>query len=97
MDTSQGDGEIPPTQPSDDVAFSVSSLEKGSEEAAPPLNGNDGNGGLEKAPNAVNPAPPAMHPEEGLRGWAVVAGGFCALFVSFGWINCAPPSSLPEI
>lgn len=27
-------------------------------------------------------------PDGGLEAWAVVAGGFCAVFASFGWINC---------
>ncbi|KAL1988396.1 hypothetical protein VTN96DRAFT_10079 [Rasamsonia emersonii] len=47
---------------------------------------------LEKAENAanVNAGPPAMSPppDGGLQAWLVVLGGFCVLFVSFGWINC---------
>lgn len=27
-------------------------------------------------------------PDGGIEAWAVVAGGFCAVFASFGWINC---------
>ncbi|KAM0347549.1 hypothetical protein ACHAP4_011312 [Fusarium culmorum] len=27
-------------------------------------------------------------PDGGLEAWSVVAGGFCAVFASFGWINC---------
>lgn len=27
-------------------------------------------------------------PEGGLKAWLAVMGAFCALFVSFGWINC---------
>jgi hypothetical protein len=46
----------------------------------------------EKAGNQVNvnPSPPTMSPppDGGLEAWSVVAGGFCVLFVSFGWINC---------
>ncbi|KKK22057.1 hypothetical protein AOCH_005620 [Aspergillus ochraceoroseus] len=34
---------------------------------------------------AVRDGPP---PDGGLRAWWTVAGGFCGLFVSFGWINC---------
>lgn len=32
-------------------------------------------------------------PDGGLRAWLVVLGGFCCLFVSFGWINCKYNSS----
>jgi hypothetical protein len=28
------------------------------------------------------------HPDGGLQAWAVVLGGFCCLFCSFGWTNC---------
>jgi hypothetical protein len=31
----------------------------------------------------------SMPPDGGLQAWLVVAGGFCSLFVSFGWINCS--------
>lgn len=27
-------------------------------------------------------------PDGGLQAWLVVLGGFCAIFCSFGWINC---------
>jgi len=27
-------------------------------------------------------------PDGGLKAWSVVAGSFCAVFASFGWINC---------
>lgn len=27
----------------------------------------------------------------GLKAWMVVFGGFCGMFVSFGWINCEVP------
>jgi hypothetical protein len=27
-------------------------------------------------------------PDGGFQAWLVVAGGFCAVFCSFGWINC---------
>ncbi|KAG9231434.1 major facilitator superfamily domain-containing protein [Amylocarpus encephaloides] len=36
-------------------------------------------------PGGVNPAD---FPDGGLEAWLVVAGGWCAMFVSFGWINC---------
>ncbi|KAK2734808.1 hypothetical protein FQN57_001458 [Myotisia sp. PD_48] len=35
-----------------------------------------------------NPMDPSSFPEGGLQAWTVVFGGFCSLFVSFGWINC---------
>lgn len=31
---------------------------------------------------------PDSYPDGGIEAWTVVFGGFCALFVSFGWINC---------
>ncbi|PGH26608.1 hypothetical protein AJ80_01737 [Polytolypa hystricis UAMH7299] len=31
---------------------------------------------------------PSSFPDGGLEAWSVVVGSFCALFVSFGWINC---------
>lgn len=53
-----------------------------------------------KPPNADSekdavPAPPPnpmmdpkSFPDGGLDAWLCVLGGFCALFCSFGWINC---------
>jgi MFS family permease len=49
---------------------------------------------LEKAgvvPKSVVPpggVKPADFPDGGLEAWLVVLGGWCCLFVSFGWINC---------
>ena len=31
---------------------------------------------------------PSSFPDGGFQAWLVVFGGFCCLFVSFGWINC---------
>lgn len=31
---------------------------------------------------------PSAFPDGGLEAWLVVFGGWCSLFVSFGWINC---------
>jgi hypothetical protein len=31
---------------------------------------------------------PDNFPDGGLQAWMVVAGGFCSIFCSFGWINC---------
>lgn len=44
----------------------------------------------EKSGNlAQSTGPPKNEaPDGGFRAWAAVAGGFCCLFVSFGWINC---------
>lgn len=30
---------------------------------------------------------PTIPPEEGVKGWLTVAGSFCALFSSFGFLN----------
>jgi hypothetical protein len=38
-----------------------------------------------KTAGGVNPAD---FPDGGFEAWLVVAGGWCCLFVSFGWINC---------
>ena len=41
---------------------------------------------------------PDSYPDGGIEAWTVVFGGFCALFVSFGRINCelsAPLRSPP--
>ena len=39
-------------------------------------------------PVTPSPMDPASFPDGGLSAWLVVAGGFCCLFCSFGWINC---------
>ena len=36
----------------------------------------------------VNPWDPSQFPDGGLAAWSVVAGAFCCVFCSFGWINC---------
>ena len=36
----------------------------------------------------VNPWDPSQFPDGGLAAWLVVAGAFCCVFCSFGWINC---------
>ena len=33
---------------------------------------------------------PKSFPDGGFEAWLVVAGAFCCLFCSFGWINCEP-------
>lgn len=37
---------------------------------------------------AVNPMHPSQFPDGGRKAWTTVAGAWCCLFVSFGWINC---------
>lgn len=36
---------------------------------------------------ATGPSPNDF-PDGGLEAWSVVLGGFCAVFCSFGWVNC---------
>ena len=38
----------------------------------------------EAKPNMMDPA---SFPDGGLHAWLTCVGGFCCLFVSFGWIN----------
>jgi hypothetical protein len=35
----------------------------------------------------VKPDPDAF-PDGGFQAWLCIAGGFCSIFSSFGWINC---------
>lgn len=48
----------------------------------------------EKGTDATNGGPPPsafdprQNPDGGRQAWLCVLGGFCALFCSFGWINC---------
>lgn len=44
----------------------------------------------------THPMHPSQFPDGGREAWLVVVGGWCCLFVSFGWINCASsPAPLP--
>lgn len=49
---------------------------------------------IEKPAAEKQPAPgsmpwhPSQYPDGGLQAWLVVAGAFCCVFCSFGWINC---------
>lgn len=83
----------PSTDNSTSTASSVQLGQKDPEKAHPEDN-DDGGHDPEKlgavtenaAPAAA--APPSLPPDGGLKAWLVVAGAFCSLFVSFGWINC---------
>ncbi len=39
-------------------------------------------------PAQVNPWDPSHIPDGGMAAWLVVAGAFCCVLCSFGWINC---------
>jgi hypothetical protein len=47
---------------------------------------------LEKQETKMSMMDPRAFPDGGWEAWSVVLGSFCALFVSFGWINCNIPS-----
>ena len=38
--------------------------------------------------DVVNPWDPTKLPDGGAAAWLVVAGAFCCVFCSFGWVNC---------
>ena len=49
---------------------------------------NNEDGRSPAMPVQVNPWDPSQFPDGGLAAWLVVAGAFCCVFCSFGWINC---------
>jgi hypothetical protein len=49
----------------------------------------------ESSAKTISP-PVDAPPDGGLRAWLVVAGAFCSMFVSFGWINCTFPAQAEE-
>ncbi|KAK7705989.1 hypothetical protein SLS57_009906 [Botryosphaeria dothidea] len=61
-------------------------------ETEPQVNEKLPNGDAEKGGPPHAPQNPMMDPKSfpdgGLDAWLCVLGGFCALFCSFGWINC---------
>jgi MFS family permease len=57
----------------------INDIEKGQLRTTEPSEKADG------PPVPLGPGPP---PDGGIKAWMVVLGGFCGLFVSFGWINC---------
>jgi hypothetical protein len=76
----------------DDSALSRNDVEKAT---ASDANFVEDEGGKVEAPTnitppavGVNPWDPSQFPDGGVKAWLVVAGGFCCLFCSFGWINC---------
>jgi hypothetical protein len=58
-------------------------------EKATPLDDDDDHS---NEPRQVAPTgpDPAAFPDGGFDAWMAVAGGFCTIFASFGWINCRP-------
>lgn len=70
----------------------IQDLEKAvSSEDNPKSTGNPGGPGVfpEKSDIPATAPPSAGPPPDGgLNAWLAVLGGFCGLFVSFGWINC---------
>lgn len=64
---------------------SVTDVEKDANESTPPEVTHDAP--TPKDP-PVNPMHPSAFPDGGLEAWLCVVGGFFALLVSFGWINC---------
>ncbi|KAI0427919.1 major facilitator superfamily domain-containing protein [Xylaria sp. FL1042] len=43
----------------------------------------------EKAERGTPPGPdPDIFPDGGFHAWLCIAGGFCTVFSSFGWVNC---------
>jgi hypothetical protein len=74
----------------DDFAFSQRDVEKNDST----LPGRDEEGKVDRPAHTglsaeeANPWHPSQFPDGGAKAWLVVAGGFCCLFCSFGWINC---------
>ncbi|KAF2237332.1 MFS general substrate transporter [Viridothelium virens] len=86
----QDGGYAPSEAPTETNDLGDVSLPKLPGEATEQANGTDEVGDLEKAtPTSAPPAfNPADFPDGGAKAWLVVAGCWCCLFVSFGWINC---------
>jgi hypothetical protein len=76
----------------DDSAFSTQDPEKGLEGETTGTEQNNTPGAA--PPASSNPWHPSQFPDGGTKAWLVVAGGFCCLFCSFGWINCKSRSQL---
>lgn len=61
-------------------------MEKSSTPISPPPADVASSGNSDQ--EAVKSAPTLQPPDQGIAAWTTVAGGFCLLFVSFGWISC---------
>lgn len=59
-------------------------------EKATSLNDDDDDHSNEPGQVAPPDPDPAAFPDGGFDAWLAVAGGFCTIFASFGWINCRP-------
>jgi hypothetical protein len=51
-------------------------------------NNNSNNNNIEKNDAIPRGQDPSVFPDGGFEAWFAVAGGFCTIFASFGWINC---------
>ncbi|KAI0012626.1 major facilitator superfamily domain-containing protein [Xylariaceae sp. FL0662B] len=51
-------------------------------------NENPENGNLHELPAEVPGPDPNAFPDGGFEAWFCIAGGFCTVFSSFGWVNC---------
>jgi hypothetical protein len=68
-------------------------------EKSAPLDDNNDNQKSDVYPVGQDPS---VFPDGGFDAWFAVAGGFCTIFASFGWINCTSRSlaletTIPEI
>jgi MFS family permease len=73
------------SQGSDSSPSSTADLEK----LNPPENSSSDVDSKEDIPPPKPAGPnPADFPDGGLRAWTVVAGSWCCMFASMGWINC---------
>jgi hypothetical protein len=93
-----------PTLQNDNIPSSSSSIQSGQAEQqfgddvekSIPLDDDDDDD-IEKAnpsysdknrAHASSGPDPNACPDGGFQAWLAVAGGFCTVFASFGWINC---------
>ena len=80
--------------PSRDKETDAQQRMSGDIEKATPLSDDDDHS---NEPRQVAPTgpDPAAFPDGGFDAWMAVAGGFCTVFASFGWINCRPAAFDP--
>ncbi|KAJ5630948.1 MFS transporter asaE [Penicillium longicatenatum] len=74
----------PPSDVSSPVSDKIHDIEKGTEHK----DAESKEVSAEKSDAPPVPPGPGPPPDGGLQAWLTVLGGFCGLFVSFGWINC---------